>query len=78
MEEARHRLHALARLGINLGRVVGELEDEGVMAFERSYEELFSTVAAAAGARRASRPAKPRVSTEQQEDTACAVRSTSL
>ncbi|MDR0358430.1 MAG: transaldolase, partial [bacterium] len=44
LEDARGRLDELARLGIDLGRVTDELEEEGVRAFAKSYDELEQTI----------------------------------
>jgi transaldolase len=48
LPEARRQLRELGELGIDLDRVTSELEEEGVGAFTRSYEELERAVAAAA------------------------------
>ena len=55
LERARHDLDELARLGLDLARVTAELEDEGVSAFHRSYEELLSVVTETAAATASSR-----------------------
>ena len=44
-EAAQERLAALAALGIDLGEVTDELEDQGVAKFEASWSELLTTVA---------------------------------
>jgi hypothetical protein len=41
--EPRGRLDELARLGIDLDRVTDELEEEGVRAFARPYDELLGS-----------------------------------
>ena len=43
-DQARQQLDELARLGLDLARVTGELEDEGVRAFHQSYEDLLHVV----------------------------------
>jgi transaldolase len=43
-EGARRDLQALARLGIDLDAVTRELEEEGVAAFARSYDELLAAL----------------------------------
>ena len=55
LERARRELDELARLGIDLARVTAELEDDGVSAFHRSYEELLSVVTETAAATASSR-----------------------
>jgi transaldolase len=45
LDQARHQLDELGKLGIDLGRVTDELEAEGVEIFTRSYQELMEAVA---------------------------------
>jgi transaldolase/glucose-6-phosphate isomerase len=47
LDQARHQLAELERLGIDLARVTDELEAEGVTAFHTSYEELLRAVSEA-------------------------------
>lgn len=42
--DARERLERLASLGIDLGEVTAELEDQGVAKFEASWSELLASV----------------------------------
>jgi transaldolase len=51
-EAARRHLERLAGLGIDLGAVTRELEDEGVAAFARSYDQLLAAIAERTAARR--------------------------
>lgn len=45
VQEARLRLERLPELGINLDQVTQQLEDEGVMKFKQSFDELLQTLA---------------------------------
>lgn len=47
VDQARDQLSQLEWLGIDLARVTEELEEEGVRAFHKSYEELLRAVSAA-------------------------------
>ncbi len=49
VEEAHAALAALAAAGIDLKAVTKQLEDEGVAAFARSYEDLLGTIERKAG-----------------------------
>ena len=44
LEEAEEQLQALAALGIDLGLVTRELQDEGVRKFADSFDELLATL----------------------------------
>jgi transaldolase len=46
LEEARRDLEALARLGIDLKEVGQGLQEEGVKAFVRSYDNLIASIEA--------------------------------
>ncbi len=46
LEEARRDLEALSRLGIDLKEVGQELQEEGVEAFARSYDNLIASIEA--------------------------------
>jgi transaldolase len=43
-EQARADLDALAAAGINMAEVSAQLEDEGVAAFSKSYDELLQAL----------------------------------
>ena len=42
MQEAHAVIEALAGLGIHMDEVTQKLEDEGVAAFEKSFDELLA------------------------------------
>jgi transaldolase len=50
ISRAPGELEALARSGVDLGKVTAELEVEGVASFSKSYESLLSGIEAKAGA----------------------------
>jgi transaldolase len=45
LQDALARLSRLEALGISIGRITQELQDEGVAAFDRSFEELLKSIA---------------------------------
>lgn len=47
LDRAWEQLDELGAAGIDLDRVTAELEEEGVAAFEKSYEQLLTTITAA-------------------------------
>jgi transaldolase len=48
LDGARDVLDRLAAVGVDLAQVTAQLEDEGVAAFEKSFDELLATLAAKA------------------------------
>jgi transaldolase len=48
VDEAEETLDEVARLGVDLAEVTRVLEDEGVAAFAKSFEELLDTLEAKA------------------------------
>jgi hypothetical protein len=46
LEDARSVLDALKELGIDMRWVLQKLEDDGVAAFEKSFDGLYANVAA--------------------------------
>ena len=44
IDDARNVLERLEHLGIHLSQVTQELEDEGVQAFVKSYDNLLQTI----------------------------------
>ncbi|MBI3970831.1 MAG: transaldolase [Chloroflexi bacterium] len=44
LDEAKAQLAALARAGVDMKQVAAELEDEGVAAFAKSFDDLLATI----------------------------------
>jgi transaldolase len=49
LDEARAVLAGLAELGIDLAEVTGQLEDEGVASFTKSFDALLASLESRAG-----------------------------
>lgn len=49
LSEARQALSGLEGMGINIERICDEAQDEGVNAFQQSFETLMKSLAAKAG-----------------------------
>ena len=44
LPEARALFGRLEALGVPVGTLIGQLEDEGVKAFEKSYDDLLAAI----------------------------------